>query len=521
MIKLHQHTFGTGKPITLVHGWAMHSGIWRDFARQLARHYQVTCIDLPGHGRSDKLTPFALEQIVDVLANNVVDKRSCWLGWSLGATVVLELARRFPERVNGLILLAGNPHFTGTGQWPGTKPQLLDQFADNLAADCQATLGRFLALQVNSLPNGKTLLKTLKAAVAECAPPDTETLHGGLEILKNADLRPVLAAIKVPVLAVAGNRDTLVPSGVAQHLQQLSPHIQTHIIDKAGHLPFLSHPQELLAVITSFTDTHFMDKRTMPEKIRVKQSFSAAAHSYDNVARLQRDVGSQLLQITDSAGLAGTLLDLGCGTGFLTGELTRLSRSGQVIALDLAFAMLKTAQAKLPVDAPVHYVCADAECLPFADHSVDAVFSNLALQWCSQLDKVFADIKRVLKPGGQLVFSTFGTDTLQELKTAWASVDNYAHVNEFYAKTALQQHLQQAGFQHAQLDSSLYLSRYDSVLALMQELKQLGAHNVLSGRNQRLTTKTSMQRMIVAYQNLCGYDGISASFEVISGVAVA
>ncbi len=499
----------------------MHSGIWRHFAKQLAQHYQVTCIDLPGHGRSGKLTPFALEQIVDALANTVADKHSCWLGWSLGATVVLELARRFPERVDGLILLAGNPHFTGTAQWPGTKPQLLEQFADNLAADCQATLVRFLALQVNGLPDGKALLKALKAAVAECPPPDTETLQGGLDILKNADLRPVLAAANVPVLAVSGNRDTLVPAAVLRHLQPLSPHIQTHSIDKAGHLPFLSHPQELLAVIAGFMDSHFMDKSTMPEKIRIKQAFSAAASGYDNVAKLQRKVGKQLLQTIGPASVTGTLLDLGCGTGFLTGELLNFAHGGQIIALDLAFAMLKTAQAKLPANAPVHYVCADAEHLPLAEHSVDVVFSNLALQWCNRLDKVFADLKRVLKPGGQLVFSTFGTGTLQELKTAWASVDNYAHVNEFHDKTQLQQHLQQAGFQDIQLDGSLYLPRYDGVLALMQELKQLGAHNVLAGRNQRLTTKASMQQMIVAYQDLCGYDGISASFEVISGVAVA
>ncbi|MDD5275502.1 MAG: malonyl-ACP O-methyltransferase BioC [Methylovulum sp.] len=259
----------------------------------------------------------------------------------------------------------------------------------------------------------------------------------------------------------------------------------------------------------------------MPEKIRIKQSFSAAASSYDKVALLQRKVGKQLLQTIDPASVSGTLLDLGCGTGFLTGELLDLAHGGQVIALDMAFAMLKTAQTKLPADAPVHYVCADAEHLPLADHSVDVVFSNLALQWCSQLDSVFADLKRVLKPGGQLVFSTFGTDTLQELKTAWASVDNYAHVNEFHDKSQLQQQLQQAGFKEIQLDSSLYLSRYDGVLALMQELKQLGAHNVLAGRNPRLTTKASMQQMIVAYQDLCGYDGISASFEVISGVALA
>ena len=165
MTKIHQQTFGKGKPIVLVHGWAMHSGIWRDFAEQLAQNYQVTCIDLPGHGRSKKTDSFTLERISEALVNAVSDESSCWLGWSLGATVVLDIARRFPERVNSLVLLAGNPAFTQTAQWPGMNVGLLDDFADKLNEDCQATLLRFLSLQVNNLPDYKILLRTLKSAV--------------------------------------------------------------------------------------------------------------------------------------------------------------------------------------------------------------------------------------------------------------------------------------------------------------------------------------------------------------------
>ena len=254
MPKLYSETFGTGKPITLVHGWAMHSGIWRGFAKALAQHYQVTCIDLPSHGRSEKITPFTLEAVSDTLVNALPNESSCCLGWSLGATVVLDIARRYPERVNSLILLAGNPLFVRSEQWAGVKPSVLDNFATSLSDDCQATLLRFLALQVNNLPNGKRLLKELKAAVMECEPPDHESLQGGLNILKHTDLRAALAQLNIPVSIILGDKDTLVPVKVATQLQQLSGNLEVNILNGAGHIPFLSHPQQLLMLISRFMD---------------------------------------------------------------------------------------------------------------------------------------------------------------------------------------------------------------------------------------------------------------------------
>jgi len=254
MINLHQQTFGTGKSIVLVHGWAMHSGIWLDFAMQLAEHYQVTCIDLPGHGHSDNLDSFTLEQVADALVAAVPDKQSCWLGWSLGATVVLDIARRYPERVNSLVIVAGNPHFTGTEQWPGMKVDLLEAFAKQLLVDGTTTLLRFLSLQVAQLPDYKMLLKTLKTAIMACATPNLDTLQGGLSILKQADLRPALAAAQMPILVLLGTRDTLVPIAVGEAMQALAPAIQVVVIDKAGHVPFLSHPQIVLETIANFMD---------------------------------------------------------------------------------------------------------------------------------------------------------------------------------------------------------------------------------------------------------------------------
>ena len=254
------------------------------------------------------------------------------------------------------------------------------------------------------------------------------------------------------------------------------------------------------------------------EKIKVRRSFSAASATYDSAAELQRSVGKALLGTIDTALLSGTILDLGCGTGFLTGELlgcTPCNPLQSVIALDIAWSMLQTTRNKLNHQEIVRYICADAEHLPVAGHTIDQIFSNLALQWCRHLDVVFADSKRVLKTGGRLVFSTFGPATLQELKAAWATVDDYNHVNAFYSGQQLRDFLQQAGFKDIRLESRLYTSRYDSVLALMRELKQLGAHNVIVGRNRQITSKSAMQRMIAAYENQCMNGRISATFEVI------
>jgi pimeloyl-[acyl-carrier protein] methyl ester esterase len=266
VIKIHQETFGKGKSIVLVHGWAMHAGIWREFARQLAQHCRVTLIDLPGHGQSEKIDPFTLERISAELVQVVPVESSCWLGWSLGATVVLDIAARYPERVSSLILLAGNPLFsvgatgpsprTQRGDWPGMDVKLLDDFADHLNKNCQATLLRFLSLQVKGLPEHKILLKALKAVVFECDSPDTHTLQGGLDILKYSDLRSVLAQLTIPVSVILGGLDTLVPVAVGQKMQQLLPALELNIIDRAGHVPFLSHSRETLAIISRFMDEH-------------------------------------------------------------------------------------------------------------------------------------------------------------------------------------------------------------------------------------------------------------------------
>ncbi len=249
MTFIRREIYGEGPPLVMLHGWAMHSGVWRDFARRLSGNCQVICLDLPGHGRSEAVEPYTLDAISEVLLQAVPASRFQILGWSLGATIAMAMAERFPERVDKLSILAGNPHFVQGDDWPGVKPETLDGFSALLKSDVAQTLVRFLALQVSGLAHGKSLLKTLKQVVHECPPPKAEILQAGLEILKTGDLREFILRTRMPVKMIMGGRDTLVPVACARRLQQINPNIEVEILDSAGHVPFLSHPDCLQALI--------------------------------------------------------------------------------------------------------------------------------------------------------------------------------------------------------------------------------------------------------------------------------
>ncbi len=260
----------------------------------------------------------------------------------------------------------------------------------------------------------------------------------------------------------------------------------------------------------------------MLPKTKIKQSFANAAIAYDSVATLQRQVSETLLQHLGAIGPMDTVVDLGCGTGFLIDNLLAQNNNmaTQVIALDIALPMLKTARNKLISDRSVTYLCADAEYLPLTPQSVDLAISNLAFQWCGNLGQAFSDVKRILKPKGRFVFTTFGPNTLHELTHAWRQVDDYAHVNTFYNTTQLNGFLKWAGFQQVELETRTYISAYESVWGLMAELKQLGAHTVMAGRNKQFTSRSAMQRMMSAYQQDENGE-IPATFEVITAMARA
>ena len=260
----------------------------------------------------------------------------------------------------------------------------------------------------------------------------------------------------------------------------------------------------------------------LPDKSMARRSFEAAAASYDQAAVLQREVGGRLLERLDFMRIEPSrILDLGTGTGQCLAGLFARFRSAEVIALDIARSMLLQARKRGRWLRRPRCVCGDAERLPFADSRFDLVFSNLTLQWCTDLEATFRELQRVLRPGGLLLFTTLGPDTLRELRDSWRSVDQYPHVNVFLDMHDVGDELLKARFSDPVMDVERLLLTYPDVWKLMRELKQLGAHNVAAGRARGLTGKAHMQRLVEAYEQFRTEGLLPASYEVVHGHAWA
>jgi pimeloyl-[acyl-carrier protein] methyl ester esterase len=251
-MQLYTQTSGAGPDLILVHGWSLHGGIWGRLVPLLDAHFRVTCVDLPGHGRSD----WQGEETLDAMAGAVlsaVPAPAAWLGWSLGGLVAARAALLAPEKVAALVMLASTPCFVRKPDWQNAMPPvLLDTFAAELEQDYARTLNRFLALQVRGSQESSVVLKTLRALLLVHGEPNAAGLRAGLEVLRATDLRGSLGDIACPTLLLLGERDTLVPVSAGQAASKLFPAAQLQLIAGAGHAPFIAQPEVVVGLITRF-----------------------------------------------------------------------------------------------------------------------------------------------------------------------------------------------------------------------------------------------------------------------------
>lgn len=263
---LHIEVVGDGPPLLLLHGWAMHGGVFAPLLPQLTLRFRVHLVDLPGHGRSrDSALPLALEPVVDAIVARV--PHAPWCGWSLGGLFALHAAATRPEAVDAVALLCASPRFVredsvqGDGWKYGMSAEIFRDFATGLRDDYRGTLDRFIALEAFGSDDARGELRALRSELFARGEPAAHVLADGLALLETADLRSVLPSLAMPSLWLAGRRDRLVDPRAMRIAAELAPMSGFAQIEHGGHAPFLTHADEVAMHLAGFFGGHPRDGR--------------------------------------------------------------------------------------------------------------------------------------------------------------------------------------------------------------------------------------------------------------------
>ena len=256
------------------------------------------------------------------------------------------------------------------------------------------------------------------------------------------------------------------------------------------------------------------------DRNKVRCAFDRAADTYDEAAVLQQEVCRRLLEKVDLVKISPDwILDAGSGTGEAVKPLQKKYKKSGMVLLDLSERKLAKAKKNSALFRRPHAICGDIESLPFADQQFGLIFSSLALQWCNALDASLLEMRRILQPGGLLIFATFGPDTLKELRSSWAKVDQAPHVNSFIDMHDIGDDLLRAGFSEPVMESEMITVNYSQVDLLMQDLRNIGANVTASGQNTGLLTPKKLQRLREAYNEFRLENQLPATYEIIYGHA--
>lgn len=243
---------GQGKPLVLLHGWAMNSAVWERVVKRLSASYRLFLVDLPGMGQSRAIYPYHLHSLAEAVAEEIPGV-STILGWSLGGLVAQQIALNQPDRVEQLILVGTNPCFVSKPEWPqGIAARHFEQFNQRFEQDFNATLLNFLTLQCMHAKDARATVRQLRTAFAAKPTPTQDNLNQALDILLQTDLREEVGRIFQPTLLIHGDRDTLAPVAAAHWLAMHLQRAQLRVMAGAAHAPFLSHADAFCETVEAF-----------------------------------------------------------------------------------------------------------------------------------------------------------------------------------------------------------------------------------------------------------------------------
>ncbi len=464
-------------------GWGFDCSIYDNIVN-LLEEYDCWLFDFPGFGENRELAAIEISNLSRLL-KNLLPNNAYFVGWSLGGMFATVLADAI-NTVRGVVSIACNPKFVADEEWKNAMAvSIFGDFYHNFNSKPLLTFNRFLALTTQNGSEPKRLLRECKKKFLPPAEEQINTWLHTLNWLAELDNRKFLAQSYIPHLAILAKNDALVPVGFVKQTT-IWPAFQYEIISESSHILPLEAEDEVTKLILRFIDNNGCQRN----KREVAKSFAKAARQYDNYAHVQQKIGSKLYGQLPSLNEDALYLDLGAGSGKVLAQWSQTIADENVVALDLAEGMLQFAKNRSLNS--YRYVCADAECMPFADDVFDGIYSNLAIQWVENIENLFVHFARMLKPGAWVVFSTLGPATLAELKQAWRYVDPYVHVNKFHTKSMIENAIARAGLLLESFTAAPELAVHDSILESMRDLKGIGAHNINHGRAKGLMSRSKL-----------------------------
>ncbi|MEO6154979.1 MAG: pimeloyl-ACP methyl ester esterase BioH [Thermomonas sp.] len=239
---MHVDVIGRGPPLVLLHGWAMHGGVFAPLVERLQATRTLHVVDLPGHGGSRTCDVALTLEAATCAIFDVVPAKAPWCGWSLGGLIAMHAATTQPQRVSALVMLCATPKFVRSDDWPQGMPvEVFRSFADGLRDDWRGTLERFIALEAFGSDHARDELRMLQQDLFARGEPAPQVLADGLALLESCDLRASLQALEVPSLWLAGRRDRLVDPRAMQQASRITTNARHAQVEHAGHAPFLTH----------------------------------------------------------------------------------------------------------------------------------------------------------------------------------------------------------------------------------------------------------------------------------------